>query len=218
MWASIEEANKELKKALQLPECYLHIVGPETIVRSKAEIQENLTPGKYTVTWYVPDDSEEGKFRIGVQNTIEITAKPAIETEVPLTSTSDPLAIAQLLARDRIADRESFYNRMMELQNSARKELEAERAEQRRQAQEEQREWLKMQREAMREFVRDISPAREATKVEDEESLLSLLTSIMKDKEYEGLRQTVAPAVRMFIAKAITKAGGMDVPSEVVSE
>lgn len=216
MWASIEEANKELKKALQLPECYLHIVGPETIVRSKAEIQENLTPGKYTVTWYVPDDSEEGKFRIGVQNTIEITTKPAIETEAPLTSTSDPLAIAQLLARDRIADRESFYNRMMELQNSARKELEVERAEQRRQAQEEQREWLKMQREAMREFVRDISPAREATKVEDEESLLSLLTSIMKDKEYEGLRQTVAPAVRMFIAKAITKAGGMDVP--VVSE
>lgn len=216
MWASIEEANKELKKALQLPECYLHIVGPETIVRSKAEIQENLTPGKYTVTWYVPDDSEEGKFRIGVQNTIEITTKPAIETEVPLTSTSDPLAIAQLLARDRIADRESFYNRMMELQNSARKELEVERAEQRRQAQEEQREWLKMQREAMREFVRDISPAREATKVEDEESLLSLLTSIMKDKEYEGLRQTVAPAVRMFITKAITKAGGMDVP--VVSE
>ena len=62
----------------------------------------------------------------------------------------------------------------------------------------------------------DISPAREATKVEDEESLLSLLTSIMKDKEYEGLRQTVAPAVRMFITKAITKAGGMDVP--VVSE
>lgn len=216
MWASIEEANKELKKALQLPECYLHIVGPETIVRSKAEIQENLTPGKYTVTWYVPDDSEEGKFRIGVQNTIEITTKPAIETEAPLTSTSDPLAIAQLLARDRIADRESFYNRMMELQNSARKELEVERAEQRRQAQEEQREWLKMQREAMREFVRDISPAREATKVEDEESLLSLLTSIMKDKEYEGLRQTVAPAVRMFITKAITKAGGMDVP--VVSE
>ena len=216
MWASIEEANKELKKALQLPECYLHIVGPETIVRSKAEIQENLTPGKYTVTWYVPDDSEEGKFRISVQNTIEITTKPAIETEVPLTSTSDPLAIAQLLARDRIADRESFYNRMMELQNSARKELEVERAEQRRQAQEEQREWLKMQREAMREFVRDISPAREATKVEDEESLLSLLTSIMKDKEYEGLRQTVAPAVRMFITKAITKAGGMDVP--VVSE
>lgn len=216
MWASIEEANKELKKALQLPECYLHIVGPETIVRSKAEIQENLTPGKYTVTWYVPDDSEEGKFRIGVQNTIEITTKPAIETEAPLTSTSDPLAIAQLLARDRIADRESFYNRMMELQNSARKELEVERAEQRRQAQEEQREWLKMQREAMREFVRDISPAREAIKVEDEESLLSLLTSIMKDKEYEGLRQTVAPAVRMFITKAITKAGGMDVP--VVSE
>ena len=151
-----------------------------------------------------------------MQNTIEITTKPAIETEAPLTSTSDPLAIAQLLARDRIADRESFYNRMMELQNSARKELEVERAEQRRQAQEEQREWLKMQREAMREFVRDISPAREAIKVEDEESLLSLLTSIMKDKEYEGLRQTVAPAVRMFITKAITKAGGMDVP--VVSE
>lgn len=216
MWASIEEANKELKKAMQGPECYLHIVGPETIVRSKPEIQENLTPGKYTVTWYVPDDSEEGKFRVGVQNTIEISHRVEVPDIGSSTAPNDALAIAQLLAKDRIADREAFYTRMLELQTQARKELEAERVEQRKQAQEEQKEWLKMQREAMREFMRDTIPTHKATPVEDEsEGLGGLLISLAKDKEYEGLRETLAPVFRMLVAKGVQKIGGLDIPTEL---
>ena len=214
MWSSIEEANKELKKAPQLPECFLSIVGPEQITRSKSEIPDNLSPGEYEITWNIPE--EDGTFRVAVKNKIQISAR-TIEEVSPLNGgPQDVLAIAQLLAKDRLADREAFYRSMLDLQSQARKDLEVDRAEQRKQAQEEQREWLKIQREAMREMMRDVAPTHKATPVDEESGGLGeLLLSLAKDKEYAGMRETLAPVFRVLVAKGIQKIGGLDISTEL---
>lgn len=218
MWSSIEDANKELNKAPKLPEAYLSIIGPEQITRSKPEIPDNLAPGEYEICWMIPSNDEATEFRTAVKNKIQISSRP-IESEVQTSLSGGPqdvLAIAQLLAKDRLADREAFYKSMLDLQSQARKDLEQDRAEQRKQAQEEQREWLKIQREAMREMMRDIAPTHKATPVEDEsEGLGGLLLSLAKDKEYEGLRETLAPVFRVLVAKGVQKIGGLDIPTEL---